>query len=62
MTTYEDLIKTRNKVHGVDINEGLDDAMRMHRKAWEVVRVMRTVLLGSREYGGVSRSITAYDF
>ena len=61
-TAYENLIKTRNKaMHGADISEGLDDVMQMHRKAREVVYVIRTVLLGSREYGGVSRSTTAYD-
>ena len=61
-TAYENLIKTRNKaMHGVDISEGLDDVMRMHRRAREVVHVIRTVLLGHGEYGGVSRSAAKYD-
>ena len=59
---YDDLIETRNKaMHGADISEGLDDVMRMHRKAREVVYVIRTVLLGSQEYGGVSSSTTTYN-
>ena len=61
-TAYRNLIKTRNKaMHGVDISEGLDDVIRMHRKAREVVHVIRTRLLGGREYDGVYRSATKYD-
>ena len=61
-TACQNLIKARNKaMHGVDTSERLDDVIRMHCKAREVVHVIRSVLLGSREYDGVSRSATKYD-
>lgn len=60
---YKNLITARNRaMHGANITENLDDVIRMHQTAREVVHVIRAMLLEGREYGGISRSTTKHDW
>ena len=48
-------------IHDEDVHERLDDVLKLHRKAREVVYATQAMLLGDREYGGSPVDMPRYD-